>query len=155
MLSFRNRYNEYLNENIKSDQKLFATDKMMFNFRFLRFIFDILSEAKIIHCKRDPADIAQYYKLYDDHMNFWVERYLDKIYTVHYEHFVQNADEEIHNLLNFVGLSSNEGCLRFYVHNNSVMTASQLQVKQPLKQSSQNRKKYEFGMTEFFGASGR
>lgn len=150
----------------------FITDKMPFNFRFIGFIKDILPEAKIIHCARDPRDtcisiyrhlfnqpigfaydlkdIIEYLNLYSDLMAFWSDKYTDSVYSVQYEQLIATPDLEIKKLLEYIGLSFDKRCLGFHERENAVLTASQLQVKKPIYSSSiQNWKKYDFGLNKF------
>ena len=86
---------EYL-EKIKmfNNNKKYLIDKAPLNFRWIGFIMLIFPNAKVIHCNRDSIDtcwsnyknsfssslmdytydfddLAKYYKIYDDLMNFW------------------------------------------------------------------------------------
>jgi tetratricopeptide (TPR) repeat protein len=143
------------------------TDKMPLNFRWIGFILNALPDAKIVHVKRNPAavcwsnlktyfpseeigftfdrqDIAKYYRLYKDLMDFWQRKYPDKIYNLNYERLTENQEEETRKLLDYLELEWEDNVLEFYKNTRSVSTASNLQVRQKMyKGSSLEWKKYE------------
>jgi tetratricopeptide (TPR) repeat protein len=151
---------EYL-EKIKmfNNNKKYLIDKAPLNFRWIGFIMLIFPNAKIIHCNRDSIDtcwsnyknsfssslmdytydfddLAKYYKIYDDLMNFWNKKFSDKIYNLFYEELVANKKIEIKKLLNFCELDWDDNCLNFHKNKKLVSTASLAQVRQPLYNSS-------------------
>ena len=151
---------EYL-EKIKifnSKEKYFI-DKAPLNFKWIGFIMLLFPDAKIIHCKRNPMDtcwssyknyfasslmnytydfddLASYYKIYDNLMNFWIKKFGNKIYNLFYEELIANKDFEIKKLVNFCDLDWDKECLNFHKNKKSVSTVSLAQVRQPLYNSS-------------------
>jgi tetratricopeptide (TPR) repeat protein len=143
------------------------TDKMPLNFRWVGFILNALPDAKIVHVKRNPAavcwsnlktyfpsegmgftfdsqDIAKYYRLYKDLMDFWQRKYPEKIYNLNYESLTENQEEETRKLLGYLELEWEDNVLEFYKNKRSVNTASSLQIRQKMyKGSSLEWKKYE------------
>lgn len=137
------------------------TDKLPGNFRNLGLIRLALPNARIIHCKRNPADtcvsifnnffgythryahnlteLGQYYKIYTNLMAHW-EHVLpeNSFYTIEYEELVTNPEAEIKALLDYCGLEFHPDCLNFHKSKRVVNTASFLQVRQPIYKSSIN-----------------
>lgn len=131
------------------------TDKMPGNFRFVGLIHQLLPNAKIIHCTRDPMDtcvsiyrhyfsgshpyaydlreLGMYYKSYKKLMAHWHAVLPEGVLLdVPYEELV--ADQQFHTrrLLDFCNLSWDDACLAFHETERPVHTASALQVRQPL-----------------------
>ena len=151
---------EYL-EKIKifnSKEKYFI-DKAPLNFKWIGFIMLLFPDAKIIHCKRNPMDtcwssyknyfasslmnytydfddLANYYKIYDNLMNFWTKKFGKKIYNLFYEELIANKEFEIKKLVSFCDLDWDKECLNFHKNKKSVSTVSLAQVRQPLYNSS-------------------
>jgi tetratricopeptide (TPR) repeat protein len=136
------------------DQHRFVTDKMPQNFQYVGFIKMMFPGAKIIHCKRDPRDVcwsmyklffpgglafsydfksmADYYQSYQDLMEFYKDNALKDSYTLSYESLVKNPEQQIRALLDYCELDWDERVLNFYDSERTVVTASALQVKQPI-----------------------
>ena len=147
--------------------KRYVIDKLPLNFKWIGFIALALPEAKIINLNRDPRavgfsnyctnftldgnnfaygleDIAQYYNLYTELMDFWNERFPHRIHQVNYELLTESQDVETRRLLKYVGLNFESRCLEFYKNGLEVKTASALQVKSPMfKGSSDTWRNYE------------
>jgi len=165
IMFIRNKYLEYLTS-FDTNKSIF-TDKMPINFEYIGFILTAFPEAKIIHMSRDPMatcwsiyknyftgvgmgfsynmeDLANYYNLYLDLMNFWKDLFPNKIYDVCYESLTVNQEEETRNLLKYCELDWDDNCLNFYKNEAAVRTTSALQVKQKIYHgSSEVWKKYE------------
>lgn len=139
-----------------------VTDKMPGNFSAIGLIRLALPNARIIHTVRDPidtclscfsklfaekhpftydlAELGRYYRAYARLMDHWravlpTEAFLD----VHYEELVGDFENQVHRLLDYCGLPWNAACLSFYKADRPVRTASQVQVRQPIYQSSVGR----------------
>ena len=129
------------------------------NFRNIGFILSAFPEAKIIHLKRDARatcwsiyknnfhqkgigygnnldDLAGFYGLYTDLMDFWHQTFPDKIYDLCYEDLTTNQEEETRKLLEYCELDWDENCLNFHKNKRAVKTASSLQVRQKMYQGS-------------------
>ncbi len=143
------------------------TDKLPLNFRFIGFILLAFPEAKIVHLKRDARatcwsnyqcfftnkengysynldDLAGFYGLYMELMDFWHQLYPGKIYDICYEDLITNQEEETRKLLEYCELDWDENCLNFHTNKRAVKTASALQVRQKMYQgSSEAWKKHE------------
>ena len=132
---------------------------MPHNFIFIGFIKLILPEAKIIYCKRDPLDncfslyshkfielshqysydqviLAQYYKLHEELMKFWLEQYRNDIFVLDNEKLVNNQEKVSRELIDFCELDWEKQCLDFHKTKRQVRTASIEQVRQPMNKNS-------------------
>ena len=159
---------EYLDELSRFDfPETVITDKSLLNFRFIGFIVSAFPEAKIVHLKRDARaicwsiyknnfhqkgigygnnmeDLAGFYALYADLMDFWHKLYPGKIYDICYEDLTTNQEEETRKLLEYCDLEWDENCLHFHKNKRAVKTASSLQVRRKMYQgSSEAWKKHE------------
>ena len=140
------------------NKKIFI-DKAPFNFKWIGLIKKIIPNSKIIHCRRDAMDIcwsnyknffssikmnysnnfkniAYFYNLYLDIMNYWKNKFKEEIYDIDYENLIKNPEKEIKNLVNFCELDWDENYLKFYENKKTVSTASLAQVRSPLYKSS-------------------
>jgi tetratricopeptide (TPR) repeat protein len=141
----------------------FIVDKMSPNFFYLGVIKKILPHAKIIHSVRNPMDtcfscysrlfinnnlgftynlmtLGKYYHRYRNLMQFW-EDILPKnsIYSLQYEKLINNQVEETKKLVSHLGLPWDDELLQFHKNGRIVKTSSQVQVRQPIYKSSQDR----------------
>lgn len=145
----------------------FITDKMPLNFRWIGFIILALPEAKILHVKRnaqatcwsiykhrffeggngyayDQADVAGYYRLYENLMGFWHSKFPGRILDIDYERLTENQSDETRRLLDHAGLAWEDACLEFYSTPRAVRTASSSQIRQKMYQgSSEKWRRYE------------
>jgi Flp pilus assembly protein TadD len=143
------------------------TDKMPSNFMFLGLILSAIPSAKIIHLRRSPMaicwsifkhnfsgegngysydmdELAEYYLLYHDLMEFWQTRFPGMIYQLDYEALTENQEFETRRLLNYCGLGWEQSCLDFHTSKRDVKTASQVQVRKKIYQGSSSAwMKYE------------
>ncbi len=144
----------------------FVTDKMPDNFKYIGLIKLMLPDAKVIHCRRDPADtclsifknyfikqhkyshdlreLGRYYNLYRDLMEHWHSVIPGFIHDIQYENMVTDQVGQTRALLKYCGLEWNDACLEFHKTDRPVATASAAQVRRPIYNSSvQLWKKYE------------
>jgi tetratricopeptide (TPR) repeat protein len=164
LLSIRKQYLDSLS--LLNVPELVITDKMPLNFRLIGFILSALPEVKIIHLKRDARatcwsmykhyftdgngftfnqeDLAEFYSLYMELMDFWHELFPNKIYDVCYEDLTTNQELETRKLLKYCELDWDENCLNFHKSKRAIQTASASQVRKKMYQgSSEAWKKYE------------
>lgn len=165
ILKFRNDYLKKL-ESLRNNN-LITTDKMPQNFLFVGLIAASFPEAKILHVKRNPAavcwsiykqwfksnnlgysysieDIIEYYKLYENLMEFWNNVLKNKIYKVDYESLTINHEYEIKKIIKYLELSWEKDCLSPEKNNRSISTASNIQIRSKIfKSSSEKWKKYK------------
>ena len=164
LLSIRQQYLDSLSHLNVTEE--IVTDKMPMNFRLIGFILSAMPEAKIIHLKRDAIatcwsnynhyftsgngftfnqeDLAKFYNMYTDLMEFWHQLFPKKIYDISYEELTINQKDETQKLLNYCELDWDENCLDFHKNKRGIETASASQVRQKMYQgSSEAWKKYE------------
>ena len=145
--NFGNLKNEKFNKILEEIQKKYLekisiidktnsvfTDKAPLNFRYIGFLKKIFPNSKIVHCKRNSAevswsnfkhyfpgslpftnnlkDIKNFYKLYEDIMEFWKSYFSKEIFEIEYEGFVNNSNTEIRKLIKFCELDWDENCLK-------------------------------------------
>ena len=151
------------------------TDKAPQNFLWLGFIKIFFPNSKIIHSYRNPKDnclsifknyfpsdemqwsfdqsnIANYYNLYLDLMNFWKTKFNKSIYDINYEHLVQSPEEELKKIFSFCNLSWDPDCLNFYQSKKTpISTVSVNQASKPIYKSSVNSNEgFSKYLTEMF-----
>jgi len=165
ILFVREKYFESVSR-FNIQEKIF-TDKMPLNYQHIGFILSAFPESKIIHVVRDARaicwsiykhyfnaskngwaynlnDLGQFYSLYSDIMDFWKEKFGDKIYDISYESLTTNQEQETRNLLDYCNLNWDKNCLDFHKSKRAVKTASSLQVRKKMYQgSSEVWKKHE------------
>ena len=151
------------------------TDKAPQNFRWLGFIRIFFPNSKIIHCRRNPKDIclslyknsfastdmnwsysqeniANYYNLYSNLIEFWKNKIGDHIYDINYEKLVSNKDDEVKNLLKFCELKFDANCLNHHkIKKTPIKTVSVSQARQAIYTSSVDKNKfYENNLNKMF-----
>ena len=162
-LSIREQYLDVLS-NLNVPESV-ITDKYPMNFLYIGFILMAFPEAKIVHMKRDARaicwsiysnhlsaidfgndfeDLAGFYGLYADLMDYWHKLFPGKIYDVCYEDLIIDQEEKTRKLLQYCELDWDENCLSFHKNKRAVKTASSEQVRQKIYQgSSEAWKKHE------------
>lgn len=139
-----------------------VVDKMPSNFLMAGLIPLILPDARIIHVRRDPADIGlscytklfakeqlftydlaelgRFLKDYDALMEHWRKTLPANRFTeVVYEDLVDNLEGEARRLIGFIGLKWDKACLNFHETKRAIRTASVNQVRQPVFKTSVGR----------------
>lgn len=159
--------NEYIRGiKAKAGSQRYVTDKMPGNFRFIGLIQAMFPDAKIIHSVRDPRDtcisgfnqlftaahkysydlveLGKYYTLYENLMSHWHHVFPGYILDVHYEELVRDQENQTRRILEFCGLPWEKDCLSFHHSSRPVATASTMQIRDPIYNSSIQRwKRYE------------
>jgi tetratricopeptide (TPR) repeat protein len=134
-----------------------VVDKMPDNYNLLGWITTLFPKAKIIHCKRDPRDVAlscwltQFGKIqwasriedlvqriaeYQKMMAFWRDHLPGHFIEVEYETTVRYQERESRRLIEWLRLDWDDACLSFFDSDRLVRTASINQVRMPIYQSS-------------------
>ncbi len=149
------------------------TNKLPENYFHLGLIALIFPAARIIHCKRNPADnavsifreifpgqmrygydlktLGVFYKEYLRLMAHWESVLPGRITTIEYEDLVSRQQAGIHDVITAADLDWHDDCLQFYNYKRSISTASDLQVREPLHTRSINSwKNYEKYLEPFF-----
>ena len=139
-------------------------DKMVFNGLHLGIAQMLLPGARVIYCRRDPLDtclstyMTQFshgnaFKYDQTHLGLFCRNYerimehwksvLDlPILEVSYERLVNDIEGESRRMLQFLDMSWDERCAKFYQTKRPVATASSEQVRTPPYKSSIGRWKY-------------
>jgi len=138
------------------------TDKAPPNFRWIGIIKLFFPNSKIIYCKRNAKDnclsiyknffasddmkwafdeenIANYYNLHLNLMDYWKSKFQDQIHEINYEKLVSNKDEEIKKLIKFCELEWDPICLEPHKNKKTpIKTVSISQARKPVYKSSVN-----------------
>ena len=137
-------------------------DKMPANFFYAGLINLALPNARIIHTCRDPRDTAmscfsilfamghahtydlaelgRYMRAYERLMEHWRQVLPEgAMIEVQYEELVANLEEQAKRIVEYCGLEWDNACLAFHKTKRSVRTASVIQVRQPIYNSSVGR----------------
>jgi len=138
------------------------TDKLPQNFLFLGLIHLALPHARIIHLRRNPIDtclscfsilfagehpyaydlgeLGRYYRGYQALMQHWREVLPEGVMLeVQYEEVVANLEQEARRIIAYCGLDWDDACLAFHKTERPVLTASAVQVRQPIYHNSVGR----------------
>jgi len=124
------------------------------NWNYLAFIRLILPNAKIIDARRHPLDccfsnyrqhfakgqafsydlahMGQYYADYVRAMAHFDAVAPGYVYRVIHEQLLEDPEQEIRKLLEYLGLPFEEACLNFHENKRAVRTASSEQVRRPI-----------------------
>src|SRR5262245_10946394 len=138
-----------------------VVDKYPSNFENLALIAAMFPHGKIVHCQRDPRDVAwscfttnflyplvwsldlenfaHFYAQYQRLMDHWRQVLPVPFLDRRYEEAVADFESTARRLLDFCGLEWQDGCLEFYKTERTVRTASIQQVRQPVYTSSIGR----------------
>ena len=156
--TLENEYRKFLRD-LNHGNKQWVVDKMPTNFRWIGFILAAFPDAKVIRVNRNPRavcwsifcryfpakgmaysadleDIARYYLLYEDLMDFWHRRFPGKVYELQYESLTENQEQESRRLIEYLDLLWEDACLDFHKTERWVETASDAQVRQPIYKGS-------------------
>ena len=142
-----------------------VVDKMPSNFTRIGIIRLILPDARIIHCRRDPVDtclsyytkpfageqpfaydqteLGRFHRAYQGLMAHWRAILPESHFLeVDYELVVDDVEREARRLVDFLGLPSDAGVLKFHETERPVRTAAANQVRQPIRSSSGRWRKH-------------
>lgn len=148
-----------------------VVDKFPLNCVHLGLIAILFPKARIIHCRRDPLDVAlscytvlfkmdndftgdlrhfaQFYKEYERLMTHWRAVLQTPIFDLQYETLVRDPEPTVRRLMDFCELPWQDACLRFADNERAVRTPSNWQVRQEIYATSIRRwKHYERHLTE-------
>ncbi len=92
----------------------------------------------------DLAHLGRYYRVHDRLMGHWHELLPERVFTLSYEGLVADQEGVSRRLVDFAGLARDPACLEFHRTDRPVLTASGVQVRQPLaKTPTQRWRNYE------------
>lgn len=134
------------------------TDKMPLNYLYCGLIQRALPNARIVHVTRRPmaacyaiyktlfkdgypfsydfSELAQYYAGYQRLMRHWESILPGRIHVVRYEALVADQTEATGGLLDFCGLEWEDGCLEFHRNPAPANTASAVQIRRRIYDTS-------------------
>lgn len=138
------------------------TDKLPGNFLHLGLIELLFPNAVVLHCRREPLDtavscyfqnflrlelsftnnllhIGEYYTEYERMMAHWKSALSIPLMDLRYEDLVAEPESTMRRLTEFLGISWEPACLRFYEQERLVNTASYDQVRKPIYAHSVGR----------------
>ena len=138
-----------------------VVDKTPLNFLYVGFIFSILPNARIIHCRRDPVatclsiyqqyfpkslpysydleEIGSYYLFYHRLMTQWSKLFPNRILDIEYGELVNDTESHVRRMIKYCGLEWDKRCLGEQDNRYRVRTASIWQARQPVYTSSVQR----------------
>jgi Tfp pilus assembly protein PilF len=142
-------------------EKTYMIDKTPSNYYYLGLIKSMLPNTKFIHCKRDPMaccfsnfqqvwasedtwhytydlyEVGKYYRqVYEPLMEHWERLYPESILSLQYEDMVDDFDNQVHRVLDFLDLDWEDELKNYYNTDRAVWTASLFQVRKPLYRSA-------------------
>jgi len=159
-----------------SNSSAFITDKLPQNFLLVGLLANTFPKAKFVHVTRNSAavcwsnyklysdsavhdytycldDIVHYFKEYKAIMNFWEEKFPNKIYTINYDKLTINQDYETQQLIKKIGLSWEFDCLTPQDNPRSVSTAANIKVRRKIYQgSSEEWRMYKPYLNDIFSS---
>ena len=100
----------------------------------------------------DQTDIAKYYKLYQELMDFWKSIFSETIFDVNYENLVNEPETHIRKIIKYCDLEWEDQCLKFHeTKKTPIQTVSANQARQPIYRSSvESNQKYSNYLLEMF-----
>lgn len=172
---FGEAYLDEISEFGRPDQKV--VDKMPHNFMHIGLIAKALPNAVIVHCRRDPVDtcfscyqqifasnisfnydltdLGVYYREYRRLMDHWQDLLGERIIEVRYEDFVADPETQARLLIERCGLEWEDACLDLSSGRRTIRTASLMQARKPVYQSSVKKwKRFEKQLRPLLDALG-
>jgi tetratricopeptide (TPR) repeat protein len=141
-----------------------VVDKNPFNFMWAGVVHLLFPNARIVHCRRHPADTClsalfadithpQFSNAIDDLVFYYrqyrrvMEHYrgllpADRFYELDYDRLVDDPATEIRSLIGFCGLPWDDACLAPEQNRRAVLTSSAWQARQPIYRSSSGRRRH-------------
>lgn len=138
-----------------------VTDKWLYNFLKVGLIARLFPESPIVYCRKpalenafsifttyfvqrhnystDFAEIAQVIALEREAMSHWQQDLPGRIYQLDKQALVDQFETQVRHLLNACGLEFEPACLSFFETGGVVQTASTIQVREPVSDSSRRR----------------
>ena len=93
----------------------------------------------MMNWSNNSSDIANYYNIYKELMEFWKSKIPDFILDIEYESLVKNKENEIKKILKFCDLKWDDKCLNPEQNSKTpIKTVSVTQARQPIYKSSLN-----------------
>ena len=150
----------------RDSERPFFVDKLPNNWAHIGLIHMMLPNAKIVDVRRHPLDccfsnfkqlyameqrftydlgeMGSYYRDYVEMLRHVDEVLPGRVHRVIYERLVDDTEEEIRALLDYLDLPFEDSCLRFHENERAVRSASSEQVRRPINEAGIGRwKPYE------------
>lgn len=141
--------------------RAFATDKTLANFFYLGFLLEAFPAGvavEVVRSRKASAlslyerlfdegacefsysldDLDDYFRFYDEVMDFWKSVFPDRIKTLEYEKFTEDQKQQTWDLLDHCGLGHQAQCLEFSSQKGSIQTASFMQARRPIYRGASN-----------------
>jgi len=153
-------YELYFKKIINKPDLHITTNKWLNNYQYAGVIAQHIPNAKIIHCYRNPLDniLSMYrghfsgshhyfssledctrvYLDQDEIMSKYKNRFRSEIYSLDYDSLVRNPNQEIKELIAWLGWKWDNKYLSPHLNTRSVKTASNVQVRSPINSKSVN-----------------
>jgi hypothetical protein len=135
-----------------------VVDKNPLNYHFAGLIVTLFPEARLIYCRRNPADncvsifrlpfddnqgyshdlaaLGHCYRAHAALMRLWETHYSANLLTVDYEATIEDLAASARRMVDFLGLRFEDSMLRFFDNPRMVLTPSAEQVRQGLYSTS-------------------
>ena len=158
--SYGERYFD-ISSRSRRTQRPYLTDKYPGNWKFVGLIHGILPNSRIIDVRRNPMDccFANYFRYYGTSVNhsfsqagmarYYADylaamRHFDevlpgRVHRLIHDDLVDDLEGEVRRLLDYIGVSFEENCLRFFETKRAVHTPSSEQVRQPINRKGFGR----------------
>ncbi len=142
-------------------EKTRVVEKSPTNYDCVGFIHMIFPKARIVHCRRHPADnfvscfqhnmnrghdyaydqtaFVERYLAQEELMSYWKSCFPNQIFEMPYEDMIADQEGMTRKLIAFCGLPWDDACLNFHTQKSTVRTFSRDQVRKPLYSSSVER----------------
>jgi tetratricopeptide (TPR) repeat protein len=149
-------------------------DKMPENYKHLGLLAALFPAATVVHCRRDPRDvalscwqtdflnvrwvhepahIAATFRAHQRLMDHWRAVLPVAIHEVDYEQTVGDLEGTARRLIAALGLDWDPACIEFHATRRAVRTGSLHQVRRPLYATSVGRwRRYEHALADLFAA---
>ena len=166
--------NYFRNLDKKDLDRTYFTDKTPINFRWIGYIFNSFSNAKVIHIERNPQatcwsnfksnfsgeangfsnnldNIVKFYLNYQKIMSFYNKLYKNKIHNIKYEDLINNFEKEVKKIISYLNLAWDENCINFHESDRYISTTSFVQGKKKIFfNSSEEWKNYNDKLQNHF-----
>ncbi|MFT3673144.1 tetratricopeptide repeat-containing sulfotransferase family protein [Aestuariivirga sp.] len=157
LLKVANEFRKFFAVFTEENDKIIV-DKSPLHFESVGFIKLVFPDARIVHCRRHPADnflsafkndmnrnhdyaydqiaYVEQYMHQESTMRHWRSCFPGQVFEMRYEDTIADQEGVTRRLLEFCGLSWDAACMTFYEQKNTIRTFSRSQVRQPVYSTS-------------------
>ena len=86
----------------------------------------------------NERDIANFYNVYLEIIEFWKKIFKEEILTIKYENLIDDPETQIKNMIYYCDLEWDPSCLNHHQNKSVIKTASISQARKPIYKSSKN-----------------